>query len=80
MSKLKLQIDNLKVESFETAEVRAGRGTVLGASILPATEAGPCPNDTEITGPCCDITLAISCVLTNCIAECNSFDAVICPG
>ena len=67
MSKLKLQIDNLKVESFETSETRAGRGTVLGAeSIEPATPVGPCPNDTEITGPCCDYTLVLSCVQTNC--------------
>ncbi len=66
MNKLKLRIDNLTVESFETSEVRAGRGTVLGASIQEATPVGPCPNDTEITGPCCDYTLVLSCVQTNC--------------
>lgn len=71
MNKLKLQIDNLTVESFETSETRAERGTVLGASgICPASDAAPCPNDTEITGPCCDYTLVLSCVQTSC-EECG---------
>ncbi len=81
MRKLKLAIENLKVESFDTAAAGGERGTVVGASgIQPATKPAPCLNDTEITGPCCDVTLAISCVQTNCFAECNSFDAEICPG
>jgi len=67
MNKLKLRIDNLKVESFETSRVRAERGTVLGASgIEPATPVAPCPNDTVITGPCCEVTLVLSCVQTSC--------------
>ena len=67
MNKLKLQIDNLTVESFETSDTRAERGTVLGASgICPASDAAPCPNDTEMTGPCCDYTLVLSCVQTSC--------------
>jgi hypothetical protein len=81
MNKLKLQIDNLKVESFETSGIRTERGTVLGASVIEeATPVGPCPNFTEITGPCCDHTLMLSCVQTNCMAECTSFDADVCLG
>jgi hypothetical protein len=81
MRKLKLAIENLMVESFETSETRLERGTVLGASVIEeSTPVGPCPNFTEVTGPCCDYTLMISCVQTNCFAECNSFDADVCPG
>lgn len=69
MPKLKLQIENLAVESFEAGA--RGRGTVLGASVIePASAQPPCFLETEITGPCCDVTLAISCVLTNCIQDC----------
>ena len=86
MNKLKLRIENLKVESFETSMVGGERrGTVLGAADArprPLTQ-GPlgCQLQTEmVTGGCCDITLMISCVLTNCFAECNSFDPEICIG
>ena len=82
MRKLKLAIDNLKVESFDTSEIRAERrGTVLAASGIepaPFSEA-PCI-DSDFTGPCCDITLVLSCVQTSCIPECNSFDVEVCPG
>jgi hypothetical protein len=83
MRKLKLAIENLTVESFETSETREGRGTVLGASgICPVPESDPAWGcmDSEFTGPCCDHTLMLSCVQTNCFAECNSFDANVCPG
>jgi hypothetical protein len=76
MRKLKLAIDNLKVETFETSEAGGGRrGTVLGAADIqprPLTQ-GPlgCQIETRYTGGCCDITLAVSCIQTNC----NSLDA-----
>jgi hypothetical protein len=67
MNKLKLQIDNLMVESFETSAIRSERGTVLGASgFEEATPVEPCLINTEITGPCCDHTLMPSYMQTNC--------------
>lgn len=68
-SKLKLDVDALEVTSFDTDTAASTRGTVNGASgtdPLPASEFAPCPNDTEITGPCCDYTLVLSCVQTSC--------------
>ncbi len=82
MTKLKLQVERLKVESFETAAAgEERRGTVLGAGgIVPRPPSSPCaPFETEYTGSCCDITLALSCIQTNCFAECNSLDGGICP-
>ena len=84
MNKLKLQIENLTVESFETSDAGGERGTVLGRDAIeprPVTESPlGCQIETRYTGSCCDITLAISCVQTNCFAECNSFDADVCLG
>lgn len=84
MNKLKLPIENLKVESFETSGASGERrGTVLGAADVQARPRtrGPqvCQFETEmVTGGCCDITLALSCVQTNCFAECNSLDVDVC--
>jgi hypothetical protein len=74
MKKLTLRIDNLKVDSFETAGIREElRGTV-------AAHAKPRPFEpTEaVTGSCCDITLALSCVQTNCFNECFILTADTC--
>jgi len=82
MNKLKLAIENLKVESFETSATGGERGTVLGAADIkprPVTQSpAGCQIETQYTGSCCDITLMISCVQTNCFAECNSLDGGIC--
>ena len=76
MTKLKLQLDHLAVESFETARVRAEhRGTV--AAHMPKPGGTTTIQDTQITGPCCDYTLALSCVQTNCL-ECNIITADTC--
>jgi len=40
MSKLKLEIDALRVESFETAAALGSRGTVLGAQVAAIHEDG----------------------------------------
>lgn len=75
MNKLKLRLDRLEVESFETAALRAEpRGTVAAHMPKPG---GTTIQDTEITGPCCDYTLALSCVQTNCL-ECNVITADTC--
>ena len=66
-SKLKLDVDALEVTSFDTDAAAGGRGTVRAASEpLPASEAAPCAFETEITGPCCDYTLVLSCIETQC--------------
>lgn len=75
MNKLKLQIEKLAVESFDTAAAGGERrGTVLGASGIQSrqfTECEPnCEFETRATGYCCDISLVISCAQTNC-AECT---------
>ena len=75
MKKLKLQIDNLAVESFGTAETHDElRGTV-DAQGKP-TRPEPCLANTNITGACCEYTWA-SCVQTNCI-ECMGETATPC--
>lgn len=73
MRKLKLELDRLAVETFETSRASAEhRGTVLGAAVAPAPFSKPLEClDTQITGPCCDYTLALSCVQTNCLEDCT---------
>ena len=77
MSKLKLDVDALEVTSFDTDVTAQARGTVNAASgtgppsVLPATELAPCPNETVITGPCCDHTLMLSCVQTCDVVTCG---------
>jgi hypothetical protein len=52
MSKLKLEIDALRVESFETAAALGSRGTVLGAQVAGCnTDAYDC--DPLTCGPSC---------------------------
>jgi hypothetical protein len=58
MSKLTLRIDELKVESFDTAETSAERGTVA------AHESRP-PIQTDVQDSC-ECTFAPSCNQTNC--------------
>ncbi len=74
MRKLKLAIENLAVESFETARTSDARGTVDAHGPKPGTTIQP----TAITGSCCDITLALSCVQTNCLNECGLLTADAC--
>jgi hypothetical protein len=65
MRKMKLQLDDLRVESFATAEATTHRGTVRGHDqILPEDEAGTdatCPpvntcNQTYCGGYSCEWT------------------------
>lgn len=70
MRKIKLELESLSVETFETAGARAEiRGTVRGESVIepaPLSEAPFECLETEITGPCCEYTLVLSCVQTGC--------------
>jgi hypothetical protein len=63
MKKLTLKIDDLKVDSFETREVRGQAGTVHGAAktgfnCQPFSEYWTCgiwcpeTTDPQVTGPC----------------------------
>ena len=66
-SKLKLDVDALEVTSFDTHTTAGERGTVLAAShIEPAPDSEEPCIDTNFTGPCCEYTLLLSCVQTNC--------------
>ena len=80
MKKLTLQVENLVVESFDVSGNGAeGRGTV--AAHMPKPTPGGTIVETQITGSCCDITLAQSCVQTNCLTECTLLTADInCAG
>jgi hypothetical protein len=76
MRKLKLAIEKLQVESFKTDETRAARGgTVAGHMARPTPTFQPTE---RVTGPCCDITLALSCVQTNCLTQCGILTADFC--
>jgi hypothetical protein len=63
MPKIKLDLDSLAVETFETASAAAEeRGTVRGADASTGC-------DSRITGACCDYTLAPTCIPQNCIVQ-----------
>jgi hypothetical protein len=64
MRKIKLELESLAVESFETSGTSEERGTVQGAEGFAATNH--CIEPTRITGACCDYTLALSCIADNC--------------
>ena len=52
MNKLKLQADELKVESFSTAETDVQAGTVQGQEIAPTPPYKTCPAPTRMTFDC----------------------------
>jgi hypothetical protein len=68
-SKLKLDLDQLAVDSFDTADARPRRGTVFG-------EQCTCPTACTCPGcPTCDATCPATCVNTcddyTCANSCN---------
>ena len=64
MGKLRLDLDKLAVESFDTDSASEGGGTVRG-HVAPATDYFGCYNDSRFGGPCAlsddDPTCLISC-------------------
>ncbi|MFA5806440.1 MAG: pinensin family lanthipeptide, partial [Melioribacteraceae bacterium] len=58
MKKLKLNLDNLKVESFETNSIQSKFGTVVGQQLPPADTNG-CP------GTSADTLDVMACVWTD---------------
>ena len=80
MSKLKLNLEALEVTSFDTDASAEGRGTVHAASDIRPISQRPrdCFFSENVTGSCCDITLAPSCIQTQC-DECLIITASTCP-
>lgn len=79
MKKLRLQIDDLSVESFETGDVAKRRGTVIGHLVYTdpraCTEQGAC----TIDGTCADTACGNSCAGT-CFGTCWCTDHyTVCP-
>lgn len=83
MKKLKLQLDELRVESFATTLVREEKGTVLGEECTCYT-ACTCPGcatcDASCNGTCnascngtCDAT-CYGCAATNLRDSCGGFE------
>jgi hypothetical protein len=72
MKKLKLELDNLTVESFDTTGVQKPRGTVVGEQCTCWTNCDTCPGC-----PTCDATCAYTCDdatcpnCPTCAASCN---------
>ena len=57
MHKVKLELDRLSVESFETMAVKPGRGTVMA-------------NQYTLHGPNCDTSAADGCATGLCTLNC----------
>jgi hypothetical protein len=60
MHKLKLQLENLRVDTFETMPARNGRGTVHGEQCTCYTQCS-CPGC-----PTCDASCNGTCAASNC--------------
>lgn len=71
--KLKLKLDDLRVDTFQTTATQMSRGTVLGQQCTCYTHCDTCPGC-----PTCDATCPESCVATceqscrgTCFATCD---------
>jgi hypothetical protein len=88
MSKLRLRLDELAVESFDTSAARAERGTVVGQQLCTCQTACTCPGcptcanyatcDPTCPETCDDYSCAVSCGGTchSCDGTCRPID---CP-
>jgi hypothetical protein len=81
MKKLKLELDNLAVESFDTTATHKSRGTVIGEQCTCYTYCNTCPGC-----PTCDATCAYTCddatcpQCPTCAASCNGTCDDTCGG
>jgi hypothetical protein len=74
MHKLKLHLDDLRVESFDTTTVRKEKGTVFG-------EQCTCPSACTCPGcPSCDATCPATCPYTCDDASCGASCGGTCDG
>lgn len=75
MNKLKLHLDELAVESFDTSPVTREKGTVVGEELCTCPTICTCPGcpscDATCAQTCDDYTCAASCEGT-CVASCDS--------
>ena len=69
MSKLRLQLDDLQVESFGTTPAEAERGTVLGEQQCTCPTACTCPG-CDTCDATCPQTCRYTCDDSECIASC----------
>lgn len=75
MSKIRLDVSNLRVESFDTAELRAEqRGTVRAHSGYPCYTGSPCISAGAIDG--CDTVWNATCgeAEPTCQRSCNPYE------
>lgn len=86
MKKLRLDLDHLRVESFDTSGGGAApRGTVRGAARHPTLEESydpSCLGGDSCDGSCGDTCLSCdaSCINGTCYASCNGTCAASCNG
>jgi hypothetical protein len=76
MRKVRLDIDNLQVESFETASAAGGRGTVRGLGFVVGVGtvepvSGQCGSYPNCPSPLCVDTPLASCDNASCHASCG---------
>jgi hypothetical protein len=92
MNKLKLSIEDLSVESFDTSAVRKEKGTVFGEQCTCYTVCtcpgcntcdGTCPNDhtcgDTCWNTCDDFTCLETCGISNCETRCGAGTSCRCP-
>jgi hypothetical protein len=68
MNKLKLCLDDLAVESFDTERMQQEKGTVVGEA---CSCAGTCPGQATCDYTCDDATCPYTCDDDTCAASCN---------
>ncbi len=69
MRKLRLQLDDLRIDSFDTTPVEKAKGTVFGEQCTCYTQC-TCPGCPTCDGTCPNTCDDASCVAT-CHASCN---------
>ena len=66
MKKFKLNLNNLKVESFETSKVSKPKGTILGNNLQePSHHDSECNCDPTLVGLHCEPNTGYYCGFTN---------------
>lgn len=81
MRKLKLEIEELAVESFEVERDRGTAGTVRGLAFGDAADAGAVAITVPVTNTCPQVTYCASCVATcdSCVGpSCDSCQITRC--
>ncbi|HEU4562873.1 MAG TPA: hypothetical protein VFS20_33895 [Longimicrobium sp.] len=77
MNKVRLNLDQLQVETFDMHPVRSGRGTVLGANIPPPTDPNRECKPIPISAICPPQTIAVTCP-ASCPETCPHTCGILC--